>query len=94
MAPPSTRSRPLGPLVLAALAGVAHLAVGSLYAASGLLAPGWAVVLLGLWWGVLAVVLVQLGRRGSWWTPAVPVAAAASWWLALTAGEQLLGWTG
>jgi hypothetical protein len=87
------RSRPLGPLVLAVLAGLAHLAIGPLYAAAGLLAPGWAVVVLALWWGLLAAVLVHLARRRSWWTPAVPVVALATWWLVLTAGERLLGWT-
>jgi hypothetical protein len=80
--------------LLAGLAFIAHVAVGVLYAASGLLAPLWAVVLLDVWWIVLAVVLVRLARHGSWWTPAVPVVAYGTWWAALTAGEQVLGWTG
>lgn len=52
------------------VAGALHLAVLPFFAAAGLLAPGWAVLLL------------------------VPPVALAVWWLALTAGEQLLGWTG
>jgi hypothetical protein len=88
-------SRPnAGTWVVAGLAGVAHAVVGLVfYAASGLVAPLWAIVLLGIWWLVLAVALVRLARRGSWWTPAVPVIAFGSWWAALTAGEQVLGWT-
>jgi hypothetical protein len=81
-------------MTLAVLAGVAHLAVGVLYVASGLLAPFYAVVALWTWWLVLAWVLVRLGRRGSWWTPAVPVVAVGTWFLVLTLGERLLGWTG
>jgi hypothetical protein len=79
--------------LLAGLAFIALAAVGVLYAASGLVAPLWAVVLLDVWWIVLAVVLVRWARRGSWWTPAVPVVAYGTWWAALTAGENWLGWT-
>jgi hypothetical protein len=79
--------------LLAGLAAIGHAYVGVFYAASGLVAPLWAVVLLGLWWLVLGVALIVLARRGSWWTPAVPVVAYGTWWLVLTAGERLLGWT-
>ncbi len=86
--------RPVGPLVLAALAGVAHLVVGFYYLAGGLVIPGAVLVPLWLFWIVLAVVLVRLALRRSWWTPAVPVAAAAVLVLTVVVGEQLLGWTG
>jgi hypothetical protein len=80
--------------VVAALATALHALVGLVfYAASGLVAPLWAVMLLGGWWVGLAVVLIRLARRGSWWTPAVPVVGFGTWWAALTAGEQWLGWT-
>jgi hypothetical protein len=82
-----------GTWVLAGLSGAAHLAVGVFYLASGLVAPVWAVVVLGLWWVLLAVQLSRLALRGSWWTPAVPVVAFTTWYLVLTAGERLLGWT-
>ena len=90
---PTDVARSPGPLAVAVLAGIAHLGVGSFYLASGLVAPLWAVLLLCAWWLVLAVVLVRLALRGSWWTPAVPVVAALTWYLVLTVGENALGWT-
>jgi len=75
------------------VSAAAHLLVGVLYLAAGLVAPLWAVVVLDVVWLLLAVVLTRLALRGSWWTPAVPVVAFASWYGVLTAGEQLLGWT-
>ena len=92
MTVPATRPSP-GTWVIAALSGAAHGAVGVLYLASGLVAPLWAIVLLLAWWVVLALVLVRLARRGSWWTPVVPVVALATWYAGLTLGEGLLGWT-
>jgi hypothetical protein len=88
-----TRARPVGPLVLAVLAALAHLVVGFFYLASGLVAPLWAIIVLLVWWVLLAVWLVRLALRGSWWTPAVPVLAIVTWFAVLTLGEQLLGWT-
>ena len=64
-----------------------------LYAASGLLAPWWAVVLLLLVWAAL------LGLAAAWWTPhptwvpAVAVFAVVLWFAALNAGGSWLGWT-
>jgi hypothetical protein len=51
-------------------------------------------VLVPLWlvWLGLAAVLVRLAVRRSWWTPVVPVAAAALFVVVLVGGEQLLGW--
>ena len=85
--------RPAGPLVVAGLAGLAHLVVGFLYLAGGLVVPGPVLIPLWLLWLALAVVLVRLTRRRSWWTPAVPVAAAAVFALVVVVGEQVLGWT-
>ena len=64
-----------------------------LYAASGLLAPWWAVVLLLVVWLVLFVVACR------WWTPhprrvpLVAVVAVVFWFAALNAGGAWLGWT-
>ena len=64
-----------------------------LYAASGLLAPWWAVVLLLLVWVAL------LGLAAAWWTrhptwvPVVAVFAVGLWFMALNAGGRWLGWT-
>ncbi len=71
-----------------------HLATLPWFAASGLLAPGWAVAaLLVAWAGLLAVAVVLLRRRPVF-TPLVPLAALALWWGTLSAGEAFLGWTG
>ena len=82
-----------GTWVLAAISALAHLAVGVFYLSSGLVAPGWAVAVLLVWWVLLAVQLSRLALRGSWWTPAVPLVAFGSWWLVLAAGERFLHWT-
>jgi hypothetical protein len=84
--------RRTGPVVVAVLAGLGHLVVGWFYLAGGLVIPG--PVLFPLWalWLVLAAVLVLLAVRGSWWTPAVPIGAAAVFVLALVLGEQVFGW--
>lgn len=64
-----------------------------LYAASGLVAPWWGVVLLLLVWLVMFVLACR------WWTPhpkRLPVLAVttiAFWPLAIIAGGAWLGWT-
>jgi hypothetical protein len=64
-----------------------------LYAASGLLAPWYGVVLLLVIWVVLFVVATR------WWTPhpkrtlLLPLIALAVWFGVLTAGEVLFDWT-
>jgi hypothetical protein len=89
---PTDTARPTGPLLVAALAGLAHLVVGYFYLAGGLVVPGYALIPLWVLWLVLAVVLVRLALLRSWWTPAVPVAAAAVLVLVLVLGEQVFGW--
>jgi hypothetical protein len=81
-----------GPLVVAVLAAVAHLVVGYFYLAGGLVIPGYVLIPLWLLWLVLAAVLVRLAVRRSWWTPAVPLVAAAVFVLVLVVGEQAFGW--
>ena len=85
-----TRSR--GPLVVAVLAAVLHLVVGFYYLAGGLVIPGYVLVPLWIVWFLLAWWLVTLARRGSWWTPLAPVAAAVLFLVVITVGEQVLGW--
>ncbi|HEX5086410.1 MAG TPA: hypothetical protein VFV89_01295 [Nocardioides sp.] len=64
-----------------------------LYAVSGLLAPWYAVVLLMVIWVLLFLAATR------WWTPhpartlVLPVIALALWFVVLTAGEALFGWT-
>jgi len=64
-----------------------------LYAASGLLAPWYGVVLLLVIWVVLFVVATR------WWTPhpkrtlLLPLIAVVVWFGVLTAGEAFFDWT-
>ena len=79
--------------MLAAVALLALLALAPFFLAAGLMAPGWAVVLLvGLWLALLVLALVWFRRR-PWWVLPLPVVAVLLWYGALTAGEALLGWT-
>jgi len=71
-----------------------HLLVLWPYAASGLLAPGWAVVaLLGVW-ALLGAVALAVHRRWGGASALVPLLALGAWLAALTLGGSLLGWTG
>jgi hypothetical protein len=72
---------------------VGHLAAGVWYAASGLVAPGWAVIGLLVVWAALSVVLWRLARRRSAWALAIPVLDAAIWFAVISIGEALLDWT-
>jgi hypothetical protein len=78
----------------AVLAVVLHLLVLWPYAASGLLAPGWAVAALLALWVTLAAVVLVVHRRYGAVAALVPLAALALWFGALTAGDLWLGWTG
>ena len=62
-------------------------------AASGLMAPLWAVVLILLGWLVLFVLAVRWFRARPWLVLALPFVGAVLWFAVLTFGEQVLGWT-
>jgi hypothetical protein len=84
--------------VAAVVAVVLHVVVGVFpYAASGLLAPLWGIVLLYGVWLALAVVLVRLlrpgPRRRPMVAPVVPFVALAAWFAVLSLGEALFDWT-
>jgi hypothetical protein len=89
---PTDIARPTGPLILAVLAGLAHLVVGYFYLVGGLVIPGYVLFPLWVLWLGLAAVLVRLAMRRSWWTPLVPLTAAALLALLLVLGEQVFGW--
>jgi hypothetical protein len=89
---PTDTARQTGPLVVAVVAGLAHLVVGYFYLAGGLVIPGAVLIPLWLIWLGLAALLVRLAIRRSWWTPAVPVAAAVLFVLVLVVGEQAFDW--
>ncbi|GHJ47847.1 hypothetical protein Cs7R123_51890 [Catellatospora sp. TT07R-123] len=79
---------------IARVVGLAgHLLLSVWYAASGLLAPGWAVAVLMVVWAALFIASIRWWRTRPWWVLAVPVAALAFWLGLLTAGEAWLGWT-
>ncbi|TFV66662.1 hypothetical protein E4P40_25120 [Blastococcus sp. CT_GayMR20] len=87
-----TLLRSRGPIVVAVLGAVAHLVVGWFYLAGGLVIPGYVLIPLWVVWLVLAAVLVRLAIARSWWTAAVPLAAAILFVVVLVVGEQVLGW--
>jgi hypothetical protein len=77
----------LGRLGLAGLLGTL-----AFYAASGLLAPGWAVVLMCLiWLAVLSVAIWLLRSRRPVYVLLTPLASALVWFGTLTAGENWPG---
>jgi hypothetical protein len=73
------------------LAGMA--AIGLLYLASGLLAPAWAVIVLCALWSGMAVLDIVWFRTRPLLVLAMPFVAWAIWFVALTVGDLLLGWT-
>ena len=62
------------------------------YLASGLVAPLWAIVVLMAFWLLLLASAIRWFTTRSWLVLVLPLVAAAVWWLALTVGEQSLGW--
>jgi len=89
----STAPWPIG-RVLALVGVVLYLATGVFpYLASGLVAPVWGIALLylgwlvGLWW------TVRLFQRKAAWGLAMPLASLVFWWLVITVGESVFGWT-
>lgn len=80
---------------VAAWAGlVLHVGLGIFpYSATGLLAPYWAVGILAAWWALL----LAAGWRWRTIHPArtafLPLVTLGSWWLFLTFGDLVLGWT-
>lgn len=80
-------------VVAVVIAALAQLVAGFYYLASGLMAPLWAIVLLGVWWVILTLIGVLLVKRRSYLVLLVPVVAVATWFGVMTFGEAVLGWT-
>jgi len=80
--------------LIAGWAGMAvQLATVVWYMASGLLAPGWAVIgLLVIWLGLFGVAIYLLVKRPAW-VLVVPVVTALVWFGVMAAGDAWLGWT-
>ena len=79
--------------VLAALALASMLALAPFFLASGLMAPGWAVVVFIAIWLALFVAGSFWIRRKPLWVIPLPFVAAAVWLGGMSAGEAWLGWT-
>jgi hypothetical protein len=88
-------NRPWWQWALGWLGLAAHLVTVVFYAASGLLAPAWAVAILCvIWLALLAVAIWLLRTRRPRYVLLVPIAAWLIWFGVLSAGENWLGWTG
>lgn len=77
-----------------AIGATAHVGIGVFpLSASGLLAPGWYLVVTALLWLAGAVAIWRLSRTAPRHVWTVPVAVTALWMAGITIGEQALGWT-
>ena len=79
--------------VLGVLALVAMLVLAPFFLASGLMAPGWAVVVFSVIWVALFVLGCLWIRRRPLWVIPLPFVAAAIWLGGMSAGGAWLGWT-
>jgi hypothetical protein len=79
--------------IAAAVALLALLLQAPFFFSAGLVAPGWAVVVLVVVWLALLVLGVLWFRRRPWWVVPLPLLAAAVWFGSISAGEAWLGWT-
>jgi hypothetical protein len=86
-------ARTVASYVLGALGLVALLALAPFFLASGLMAPGWAVVLLMAIWLALFLLGCLWIRRKPLWVIPLPFIGAVIWFGGMTAGEAWLGWT-
>ena len=74
--------------------GMAGMAcVFFLYAASGLLAPWWAVVVLLVLWALLLFLATAWWSLHPTWVPWIPVFSVGLWFVVMVVGGAWLGWT-
>lgn len=86
-------SNPLG-RILDLFGVVLYLLTGVLpYAASGLVVPMLGILILYIGWGVGLALAIRLLRRRSGFALLMPLAALGYWWLVVSIGEALFGWT-
>ena len=78
----------------AGLALAAMIGLGVFYAASTLLAPLWAAIVLWIIWVMLFLLGIVWLRRHPLRVLPLPVVGAAVWFGGISAGEAFLGWTG
>jgi hypothetical protein len=70
-----------------------HLVMLVWFAASGLVAPVWAVAGLLVVWAGLLVIGLRLRRRRPGWMLLIPFLEIGLWVGVINAGERFLGWT-
>lgn len=86
----SRMSRSHAAILVVAL--ILHLAAGLFLLVSGLVAPLWAVALmLIIWAGLLG--FGYLNRQRPWIALLMPVAAAVTWFVVVSLGSAIFGWT-
>ncbi len=94
MAKPGRRPRGRPDVSPRPFVGMAGMACAFfLYAASGLVAPWWAVVGLLVVWVLLFVVAAAWWSLHPRWVPGLAVAAVLLWFAVVTAGGAFLGWS-
>lgn len=92
--PPPTRPTSRADRVIVSAAAVFHLGIAVFpLSASGLLTPTWFLVVVAVGWLAGAVILVRLARSHPRRTWAVPLVVLAGWFVLVTLGGQVLGWT-
>jgi hypothetical protein len=80
--------------VLALIGLVLYLGTGIFpYLASGLVAPLWGIAVLYAGWILGLWLTIRLFRSRSAWALTMPVASIAFWWIVVTVGESVFGWT-
>jgi hypothetical protein len=70
-----------------------YLVVGFLYFGAALMVPGLALAILWMVWLAGVWLLLRVFKRRPELTFLVPLGAAVFWYLYLSLGEVLLGWT-
>jgi hypothetical protein len=81
------------PIFVWAVGLVGHLVMLVWFAASGLVAPLWAVGGLLAVWAVLLLIGLRLRRRRPALMLLIPVVDIGVWVAVINAGERFLGWT-
>ena len=77
----------------AVVTGLLHLLALWAYALSGLVVAGWTyVAVLGLW-ALFGVAAYLVHRRWGGLAALVPLLAVVTWFVVLTLGESVFGWT-
>jgi hypothetical protein len=93
MTTPTTTTWPAA-RVLALIGLVLYLGTGIFpYLASGLVAPLWGIAILYAGWLLGLWLTVRLFRGRSASALAMPVVSVAFWWVVVTLGESVFGWT-